>query len=406
MNHREHRVSRRSLAAGSVVILVVLVVIAYLAWRSTSGQMPELSSADLGQLEERVADNPDDWRVQYWYGRRAAESGDVERGETALRYALGGNPDYMPAAAQLGIVLLARGKVDEAFQVLRMVVGRDPSETEGHLALAQLYRSQASYHKAMELLQGVLKRDPNNALANYELAACHVGLQQFEAAEGGLREAVRQDPDNPTYLTALSRVRRQRGDPAEAERLAREASLLSPQDYVPKLELARAVAMQEPLADRRQAALKLLAEAARLSPENPGIHFEMGRLLHLTGRPIDAASEFERVVRDVPHYTEAYYLLARSYDQAGRKADSRRIDAVFRRKREYDRKVQELSARLGAEPESASIRFQLADLHLAEGDLPRAMTQYRAGLQREPENAEAKRKLAELVRKRVEAGGQ
>ena len=105
---------KRTLAVFAVVL--ALAVGGWAVWRTPSVQMAYFSRLQLSQLEAQVADNPNDWRLQYWFGKRALESGDVIRAEPALRAAAGTAPNYLPALTELGKLLLAKGQVEESFQ--------------------------------------------------------------------------------------------------------------------------------------------------------------------------------------------------------------------------------------------------------------------------------------------------
>jgi tetratricopeptide (TPR) repeat protein len=356
----------------------------------------------VGQLEDRLAADPNDWRIQYWYGRRAAEVGEFERAEPALRRALGTQPDFLPAATDLGKVLLARGHVEEAFQVLSMAVGRNPADIEAKLALGQLYRSQEAYHRAMDVLEEILKSQPRHVRALYEMAACRSGVQQLEAAEQNLRRALRVEPKNVLVLTALSRVRRERSDVASAESLARQAVRLAPGDPAPLLELGRALALKQPLATNRREAIAILEKARALAPGHPGVLFDLGRLHLAAGECAEAASHLEQVLRLSPDNTPAYYLLSRAFDGLGRPRERDLLEATFKRKQKYERAIADLGSRLGANPENAALRYKLGEVHAAEGYLDRAISAYRIGLQWDPRNDTARQRLAQLVRAGME----
>lgn len=386
---------------GYLLLIGLLAASAWGAWRLPAVQMAVLSHETLPGLEQRVRADPDNWRVQYWFGRRALEAGDLVRAEPALRAACGTAPDFLPAATDLGKLLLAQGRVEEAFQVLRMVVGRDPRQSEARLTLAKLYRTQEAYGRALDELQVLLKEDPHSAPALYELAVCQLGIQKPAEAEASLRQALTREPDNVPALTALSAVLRERSDLQEAESLSRKALRLAPDDVLVRLELAR-VLRRKSGGSGREEALKLLEQAENLAPGHPGVLLELGRLLADAGRPADAVKALTVALRSSPRTTEAYYLLAESYRKLGRGAEASRAEAEFKRLQDYGSQLKTLYSQLEANPDSAALRFQLGDLHASEGDLENAIRSYRLGLQRAPHNEKARQRLAALVQKNLE----
>ncbi len=153
---------------------------------------------------------------------------------------------------------------------------------------------------------------------------------------------------------------------------------------------------------RRADALQVLKQARQLAPEHPGVLLEAGRLLCEAGRWQEAQAALSTLVRLSPGSTPAYFLLGRAYRGLGDEGAARRAEATFRRRQVYEQRVQDLASRLGANPDSAELRFRIGELHAAEGELELAIRAYRNGLQREPENRKARARLSELVRRRLQ----
>src|SRR3569833_1994246 len=142
-----------------VVSIVGLVLLAggFIAWHQPAVRDLWLSHSDLTSLADHVSAEPTDWRAQYWYGKRAAEAGDLEHAESALRICLGSHLEFEPGLIELGKVLLAEHRVDESFQLLKMATGRDPKNAAAHVALATLYRTQGALQRAMDEASEALK---------------------------------------------------------------------------------------------------------------------------------------------------------------------------------------------------------------------------------------------------------
>lgn len=385
-----------------LIVLIVLVLLvmggAYFAWRHPAVQDALLSRADLSSLRERVAADPTNWRAQYWYGRRSAEAGDLQTAETALRVALGSHPDYLPGLNELGKVLLAQHHVEEAFQVLRMAWGRDTRNVEAGIALAMLYRTQGAYDRAIETANAVLKQDPENVPALYELGAAQALSQLPSDAEATFRHALREAPNDIPSLLGLSRVLRQQEKLDEAEALARKAGTLEPNNADALVTLAQVLSRKHPVETNREEALRLLTRARELDASRSELAWNIAQVHCAAGRWKEALPELWEAVRSNPDQTRAYYLMARAYSHLGRKEESRRADAIFRRRDDYDRQLLALRTRIGEEPENAQLRFRIGDLYAAIGHLDLAITSYRSGLQRSPDDARARRRLADLLK--------
>ena len=391
--------ARRVLAVGAIAAVLVG---AWLARRHPSVQMLLLSRATLPELEQRVQTNPNDWRVQYWFGKRAMEAGDPERAEPALRAAYGTAPEFLPAATDLGKLLLAQGRVEESYQILRMVLGRDAGAGEARLALAKLYRSQEAYQRAIDELGILLAREPQNIAALYELGICQIGIQQPDEAEKTLRRALARDGKNVPALAALSRIHRERGDLPEAEALSRKALELASDDVLVRLELARVLRRKTPAGENIREAIKILDQALNLAPNETSIQLELGSLLAADGRYAQAATVLTGVVRRAPRTLNAYYLLADCYRRLGQAPEARRAEAEFKRLQGLGAELQVLYARLEQQPDSSDLRFRIAETHAATGDLEAAIRTYRTGVQRAPQNEKAKGRLAALIQRNLE----
>lgn len=61
------------------------------------------------------------------------------------------------------------------------------------------------------------------------------------------------------------------------------------------------------------AALSEFLEGRRLCPEDPYIHYLMGKTLRRSGRPREAQNAFKEAIRLCPTFIDAHYQLGRTY---------------------------------------------------------------------------------------------
>jgi tetratricopeptide (TPR) repeat protein len=303
---------------------------------------------------------------------------------------------------ELGKVLVVQRQTEDAFQWLRTAVGRQPGNTEARLALAVLYRNEGALGRAMDEAKEVLKRKPRSVEALYELGAAQALAQQHKDAEETLRRALAIAPDNTLVLVGLARLLYQGGRLDEAESLVRRAQKLEPSNTDALVLLAQVLSRKEPLAANREEALTLLDRARQLAPARPDLPWFAGEIYVAQGRWRQALSALLAAIRQDPDRTQAYFLLARTYRELGDLPESRRAEAEFHRREAFDRKSEDLRNKIAANPENAQLRFELADLHASIGHEDRAITWYRRGLERDPKNARARKRLSELLRRAVE----
>lgn len=386
-------------------LLLVLVVGGSLAaggwfvWNRPQVQDWLLSRADVDALAQRTAADPADWRAQYWYGRRLAEAGELPLAETSLRVGLGQNPAYQPALTELGKVLLAQKKTEDAFQVLRMAVGQNPKNAEARAHLALLYRTEGALTRAIEEAQETLRADPRSRLALYELGAAQAQARQVKDAEATFRRAVALYPRDPPLLVGLARVLLQKQQWEPAETSARQALDVAPNDPDVLVVLAEVLSGKPPVEVNRQEALRLLRKAQSIDPARVDTAWNIAEILVADEQWKEAAAELESVVRREPNRTTAYFLLSRAYRKLGRVSEANAAEAAFRRKEAIDRQAIAVGEQIAAQPDNAALRFRMAELHVAAGQIDHAIKFLRAGLERDPKNTAARKRLVELLKR-------
>jgi len=85
---------------------------------------------------------------------------------------------------------------------------------------------------------------------------------------------------------------------ASDESLWREAVGRAPDKLRPRIQLSRSVGIEE--------ALALLAEAARMAPDDATVPAETGRVLLAAGRPAEALAQFGRALALAPRDANNY----------------------------------------------------------------------------------------------------
>lgn len=385
----------------SLLIAVLCAGVVMMWWLKPTAQNALLAREDVSALSRRVASDPNEWRAQYWYGKRLAEAGSFPQAEAALRTALGLQPDYLPALSELGKVLFAQRRTEEAYQVLRMATGRDPKYVDARITLAALYQAQGATQRAMEELDLVLKQEPRNPAALYQLGACQAIVQQYSKAETTFRAALREAPEDARTLVGLSRVLRSTGRLEEAEKLAHKATELEPENVDYLVALAQVLAQEQPFEQKRKEALDLLHRARSLDANRIEVPRTAAEILTDAGRWQEAVPELREAIRIAPDSSHAYFLLARAYRQLGQLAESRKAEAIFLTYSAYDRRVRGLRDQIAADPEKADLWFTLAEVHAKAGYPDRAIGAYKSGLQRNPQNSKAQKRLSELLQRSV-----
>ncbi len=176
-------------------------------------------------------------------------------------------------------------------------------------------------------------------------------------------------------VRALAAMQQERFEDAAA--MLQEALLLVPGEPTLLATLAEAYSAQGDF----EAARYYLAEATERDPHQPAFLMQLGALHRASGDPAGAAEAFERALVEVPNDRRALAELADAQDRAGDLSAS--IDS-------YNRLLH-----AGADP--AAVHVRLHRLYMATADAEGAIRNMRALIELDPENADYRRTLDQLL---------
>src|SRR4030095_1945993 len=94
---------------------------------------------------------------------------------------------------------------------------------------------------------------------------------QFDLAKTAFEKSLELQPDNPVTLANLGFLALQRADQIEAERILRRAWERDRENYPAMYDLGRLLIRTK----RYDDALNILKRGAELSPDDPGVHYQL-----------------------------------------------------------------------------------------------------------------------------------
>jgi tetratricopeptide (TPR) repeat protein len=236
------------------------------------------------------------------------------------------HPDSVQARQLYGLSLAALGRDEEAIKQLEPTRDATPPDP------AALYTLGMAYLRAGKPgLRATLER-----LASFPagLPALHL-LQgqaflrdlEFEQALDELKKAEKLNADLPRLYYVLGLAHQQLGHNKEAI-AAFEAELVrSPKDAGTLYYLALALEADGNL----NAAQQRIDEALKLDPQAPEANGLLGKILFKQGRAAEAVKLVEAAVDKKPNDQEQRYLLARIYQQLGRREEAAREFAAVQK---------------------------------------------------------------------------
>jgi tetratricopeptide (TPR) repeat protein len=215
-----------------------------------------------------------------------------------LRRALELDPQSTPTLTTLAELLLLSSRSAEALPMLQRAIEGTPPHPRAALLLARHYLERGQPALALEVAAPWC----NSGKADIELAALHVAayaaLNRHSDAVAFYRDLVARAPDNPIATHTLAVSLNAARQPAEAERVARQALLRSR----PTAALHYTHALSLLSLERLEEAELALRECIRLDSRRAEAHDRLAQLIWMrTGNIVEATEALQRALEKFPN---------------------------------------------------------------------------------------------------------
>ncbi len=190
--------------------------------------------------------------------------GDLAGAKQHYRRAIRGDPTHPAPFVNLGNLLQREGRYQEAEKLFRLALRVAPRLVEARFNLARLLTPTERKNEAESLYLEIIEDHPDHAMAHNNLANIKKDRGQTEEAESLYQKALRADPDCGPAHYNLANLLLSRGDPAGAADHYTRTLALQPDKLEALIGLAHARARLGQLALAEKAARK----AADLAPED------------------------------------------------------------------------------------------------------------------------------------------
>ncbi len=413
----------------------------------------ELTEAAEGALANAVTLAPEDIDSAYYLGLLLQRQGRFDEAAERFRQALEVDPGDAPSRIRLAETLFEAGDLGAAREAFAEAAGHAETEAAAMWGLGRIAASEGEAVGAVARFERVLELQPQADTVRHPLGLAYRDLGRTDAARRELAAAgqvpVRfADPRAARLVPGGAAAALRRGVQAAtserwdlAERQYREAVALAPEDPAVHRHLAGALmrlgrveeaieeyettlrldpdiarshlALGDALTRREgpsEAALASLRRATELDPDLFAAQLHLGEVALRAGRPAVALDPLRRAVELDPQSRFARLGLSRALARTG---DGAAAEAQLRRLLEIDPGDANATAELaplllsGGRPEEAAavvetglaaveegpqreaLRIVRGDLHMAAGDLPAAVEEYRRALQVVPDQSRA-----------------
>ena len=308
--------------------------------------------------------------AQRCYSRAATLAPEDFRWHYLLAYTIdmrGGDPDRIVAEYQAAAAI--RPHFPPVFHRLG----------EAYARQGRLVEARAAYERAQYL-------DPQQAVSHRDLAQILLATGEVEAAIDHFEKAASLAlADDYTVYAGLAQAYRQRGEPGRAEEAAAKAqstrnTLTLPDPLrreVDSIAVNAQVAYDRALlrvrAGDHAGAIPDLEIVAEVRPEDPDVHYLLGRAYYNVGRIEPTETHLRKAIALSPQPAAAHASLGEAYIGAGR----------------VDEGLSHLRRAVELVPDEAWLHARLASGLAHAGDLREAVAQYEQALALDPELAQA-----------------
>ena len=343
------------------------------------------------QLAETQKLAPRDVRVSYFSSLLAFRKGETQKAKDQILQVLKVAPDNVPSLVLAGAIDLQLKSLESAEASLQRAVGRAPGHVGARrlLVATQLRRGRAL--QAKETLQPLIERGmPNDPqllllagetyLANGDVKGA-TAFYQAASAKGELQQVAAK--------TRLGQIALATGKTEEGFKELEAASELDEGSYQADLALITNHLRRKEF-DKAMAAVQALEKK---QPKNP-LTFQMYGIVHMTKRDVPAARRnFEKALELQPSYLPAARNLGMLDLLEKRPEDARkRFEGMIAKEPKNDQlylALADIQARTGADvkeviatvqravdadPQSATARLALINLHLRNKDAKAALS--------------------------------
>ena len=276
------------------------------------------------------------------------------------------------------------------------------AETTATLQAGVEYVKLRLYPQAADAFKSVLSRQPTNVDALFQLANVYKLQDELELAIETFNKifpAVADLKNVPlkeriyglTHL-ALAEIYCKQSKLDIAEQHAKEAAQNSPTDADTHYRLGYIYTHQT----RFDEALAAFKRTLARKPDFPEVYEWLGLIALMRNEPKQAVAHYQTAIEKKPYVQSAYYNLAKAYRLLGDMPAATEQLKLFHQMKTYYDETYAIESALTADPTNATLRLELAEIHLKHRHISAAIATYQALIHLNPDLTIGYDKLARL----------
>lgn len=280
---------------------------------------------------------PNNAKIQLEWAQQCFNMDDWVTCEQTCRLILLLRPDYEYAKELLANSLAKQGKYEDAKTLIFELMDLAGGDQRRIYQLHQMIQEYNSH--LIQILEDNVKENPLNDKLRVNLAWCYLQNERANDALNLCQMINANYEDSYEYHNLLAKVYYSLEDYSNAYHHLQETVNLiqnmvsdGTKEVMERIEsLSNKLQMQGSCLiqlGNREEALQKYEQALRISPENPEILTNMGRILYFAGYLNRAIDIYEKLIRILPNSYHGFYLLSQTYFDVGRDRDA--FEAVNR----------------------------------------------------------------------------
>ena len=262
------------------------------------------------ELTNRNVQQPEVWFNFANALQRAGKAADAKQTfERTLEIA----PNFFPAALNLANLVRDAGDSEAAIPMYRRAIAMNPQHPKPRINLAKLLRSQKNFDETREVLDGAPCEEGVSVDVLYERAILGYESGDSEAAFTAAEQLLTIQPKYGNAYTLIGLIEYERGNVESAILWWNELAKLEPNNPEPHMNLGTLRQKEHQQAE----AVGHFREAVRRAADDLGANLKLGLILSTTGHVSEAMQIGKRLTEAFPNRPEGFSLLANGLHEQG-----------------------------------------------------------------------------------------
>ena len=274
----------------------------------------------------------------------------------------------IPTTLQEGVEYVKLRLYPQAVDAFKSILSEQPTNVDALFQLANVYKLQDELELAVETFNKIFP------------AAAEIKNVSLKARIYGL-----------THL-ALAEIYCKQSQLDIAEQHAKEATQNAPTDADTHYRLGYIYTHQA----KFDAALAAFKRTLAQNPDFPEVYEWLGLIALMRNEPKQAVAHYQTAIEKKPYVQSAYYNLAKAYRLLGDMPAATEQLKLFHQMKTYYDRTYAIESALTEDPTNATLRLELAEIHLKHRHISAAIATYQALIHLNPDGTIGYDKLARL----------